>query len=225
MLYVFVAVSVIFLGLYLFVELKKSPLEAIFYKAIASLSFVALGLYGVFSHQMNATVYGWMLLGLMMGLIGDLMLALRPLRPKEEDKSIINYGIIFFGMGHLSYIMQTIIIDQFYVQSALIGILMAAFIIIMSYLMKFAMGKSRIPSYLYALLIFTMIGQTIMILYVHGPNVSYLLLMLGAILFGVSDLILAPIYFQKMNKSWLIALNLLTYYAAQIFIALSLSFL
>ena len=95
----------------------------------------------------------------------------------------------------------------------------------MSYLLKFKMGKARIPSYFYAFLIFTMIAQS-MIFYMQVPDATFFLLfMIGAILFGISDLILAPIYYQKQQKPIMIILNLLTYYGAQILIAFSLFFI
>jgi hypothetical protein len=91
--------------------------------------------------------------------------------------------------------------------------------------MKLKMGKVQIPSYLYALLIFIMIGSTISN-YIHfgDQHPGYLIMMIGAILFGLSDLILAPIYFQGMNQKKMIASNLITYYLAQILIATSILF-
>ncbi len=225
MIYVLLVIACVFALLYIFVELTRKPLEAFAYKALASLSFIALAAFVAIDRVMIPTLYGWFLLGLVLGLIGDLVLALRPLNQPEEDKTIINYGITFFGVGHIMYILGTIVESEFYWMSLLIGSLMAGLIILGSYLLKFQMGKSRIPSYLYAFLIFVMIGQTIMMGRVHGLQTGYLTLMIGAILFGISDLILAPIYFQGMNKKILIALNLITYYAAQILIALSLFYL
>ncbi len=225
MIYVLLGVASIFAVLYIFVELTRKPLEAFAYKALASLSFIALAAFVVIDKVMIPSLYGWFLLGLVLGLIGDLILALRPLNKPEDDKTIINYGITFFGAGHIMYIIGTIVESAFYWQSLLIGSIMAGLIVLGSIVLKFQMGKSRIPSYLYAFLIFVMIGQTIMMGNIHGLQTGYLLLIIGAILFGISDLILAPIYFQGMNKKILIALNLVTYYGAQILIALSLFYL
>ncbi len=225
MIYILLSVASILAILYIYVELTRKPLEAFAYKALASVSFVGLAVFVAMDKVILPSLYGWFLLGLVLGLIGDLVLALRPLNDPKEDKTIINYGITAFGLGHVMYLFGTILESEFYLLSLVIGIVMAGIIISGSYVLKFQMGKSRIPSYLYAFLIFFMIGQTIMMVSIHGLQPGYLILMIGAILFGISDLILAPIYFQGMNRKVLIAANLLTYYGAQILIALSLFFI
>ena len=67
-----------------------------------------------------------------------------------------------------------------------------------------------------------MIGQTVYLSFSNNHITPYLPFMIGAILFGVSDLILAPIYYAGDKHKFMVVLNLLTYYGAQILIALSL---
>ena len=228
MIYVYLGFACLMAILYIIVELKKNALTAWVAKGLASLSFIILGVFA-FTENLNNVhpVVPWVMIGLTCGLIGDLVLALRPLRPKEEDKKIIVFGILFFSLGHLSYLLGLSEIPGLNVSllAFVIGLGIALGVVYMSYLLKFKMDQARIPSYVYAFLIFSMIAQTIMF-YLEVPDGTfYLLFMIGAILFGLSDLILAPIYYQNQQKPIMIILNLVTYYGAQILIAFSLFFI
>lgn len=218
--------AIIMAMLYISIELTQKPIHAIFFKALASMSFILLGL-GRFllTQSFFPMATGFIIMGLVAGLVGDILLALRPLRPKEEDKQIIVYGIIAFSIGHLLYLVGLNTILSIGIMPYIIGLVAMIIVIIMSYVMRFDMGIARIPSYLYALLIFTFVGHTLMIVFSSPGDVNYVYFLLGAILFGVSDLILAPIYYANQTGKVSIALNLITYYAAQILIAFGLFYL
>lgn len=225
MVYPFLGIALVMMVIYILVELTQKPLYALFMKALASLSFILLGVTRLlFVQSAYPELLGWVLLGLASGLIGDIVLALRPLRPKEEDKIIIVLGIISFALGHLFYLVGLSTIESISWIGYVMGMVAMGIVIIMSKIMKFEMGIARIPSYLYAFMIFLMIGQGIVLMTSRPQEIAYLLFMIGAILFGISDLILAPIYYIPQTSKMMIVLNLLTYYVAQIFIALSLWF-
>jgi len=212
---------------YIIIEHMKKPLLALMVKGFASLSFISVFAASIFGRVqfIDKSVVSFVLLGLVAGLMGDLYLALRPLRPKAENEKIILGGIICFSTGHVFYIIALLSLSGFHWISIPISIVMTAIVIIGSKVMKFQMGIAKYPTYFYSLLIFLMIGQTIG----HGIATEFggfeILMVVGAILFGVSDLILAPIYYQGKDTKLLITLNLVTYYAAQILIAASIYFL
>jgi uncharacterized membrane protein YhhN len=223
MVYPFLVLAVVMMMIYITVELTQKPLFALFIKALASLSFILLGVTRLlFVQSAYPESLGWILLGLACGLIGDIVLALRPLRPKEEDKTIIVLGIISFAMGHLFYLVGLSTIQNLSWMSYGMGMIAMVIVVIMSKVMKFDMGIARMPSYVYAYMIFLMIGQGVFLMTISAQNVAYLIFMLGAILFGISDLILAPIYYTPQSSKMMVVLNLVTYYGAQILIALSL---
>jgi len=58
---------------------------------------------------------------------------------------------------------------------------------------------------------------------IHENFLSTILIIIGACLFFLSDLILCFIYFHKKSPSYMTALNLLCYYVGQGLIALSLA--
>lgn len=225
-MYILLGVAIIMAVIYITVELTQKPLISLYVKALASLSFIILGTYRLLNDVNNIPEYiGWILLGLASGMIGDIVLALRPLRPKEEDKLIIVFGIISFSIGHLFYLTALLMMSTFSWISLIVGLIAFFIVVVMSYIMKFNMKIARIPSYVYAFLIFFMVGQSVMAGSQLNYQTSSVLFLLGAILFGVSDLILAPIYYTDKSSKVMIALNLLTYYGAQILIALSIVFM
>jgi len=220
---IYLVIAIFFASIYIGVELFYKPLFAFFFKAFASMSFVVLA--AVSLDTIHTTPIFLVLVGLLFGMVGDLILALRPLRPKKEDHSIILAGIISFSLGHIFYILFLLEVSDFSYLSILFSLGMTFIVIIVSYVMKFQMGKTRIASYIYSLLIFFMMGQAIIYYLQQGERSGVMLLLIGAFLFGISDLILAPIYYKAMNSKFMIGLNLITYYAAQIMIAYSLLFL
>lgn len=220
-----IALSIGLVLLYITVEIKGNPLQAFFMKAVASFGFMMTYAAALFEKGSNDPLLYVFMLGLVAGLIGDLVLALRPLRPREEDAMIINLGILSFSVGHLFYITALLLLSAFYWGAVYVSIIMTFVVIVMSYVLKFSMGKNRITSYIYSSLIFFMIGLAVMNVSTFNFLEGRGILLIGAILFGISDLILAPIYFQKMDKPLLVTLNLLTYYGAQLLIAISIFYL
>jgi len=225
-MYILLGFAIIMAVIYITVELTQKPLISLYVKALASLSFIILGTYRLLNDVNNIPEFiGWILLGLASGMIGDIVLALRPLRPKEEDKLIIVFGIISFSMGHLFYLTALLMMSTFSWISLVVGLIAFTLVIVMSDIMKFDMKAARIPSYVYAFLIFFMVGQSVMAGSQLNFQTSSVLFLLGAILFGVSDLILAPIYYTDKTSKLMITLNLLAYYGAQILIASSIAFM
>ena len=225
-MYILLVIAVIMAVIYITVELTQKPLISLYVKALASLSFIILGTYSLLVNANDIPEFmGWILLGLASGMIGDIVLALRPLRPIEEDKLIIVFGIISFSIGHLFYLTALLMMSTFSWVSLIVGLIAFLIVIVMSYVMKFDMKIARIPSYVYAFLIFFMVGQSVMAGVQLNFQTSSILFLIGAILFGVSDLILAPIYYANKSSKLMITLNLLTYYGAQILIALSIAFM
>ncbi|MFA5526840.1 MAG: hypothetical protein WC992_08445, partial [Acholeplasmataceae bacterium] len=69
-----IGIAILMALIYLVVELTQKPIISIFIKALASLSFIILGmtrlLVGAFSYP---TIVGWFLLGLAAGMVGDII--------------------------------------------------------------------------------------------------------------------------------------------------------
>lgn len=227
MIYAVIGLAILLVIHFIVMELKFSPLKAFMSKGLASFGFIMI--FGVSLIEKGILILipfaVLILLGLVSGLLGDLYLALRTLRPKDENFKIINSGILCFSIGHLFYLGALLILSPVSYFAFLISFIMTAVVIVGSRVLKFEMNISRYPSYFYSILIFFMIGQSLGYAIMQSFSIHSVLLFIGAILFGISDLILAPIYFKNDNRKIMIAFNLSTYYLAQILIALSVYYL
>ncbi len=237
MLYAALGISIVLVILFIYVELKHHAHQSMLFKGLASLGFMFVyamavrdwfftGGFVIIPFTLNTLiVYAVLLfLGLSSGLAGDLYLAIRPMH-KEADKAIINGGILFFAIGHLFYFIGLLQIETFSYLSIIFGLIMAIVIYLGSNLLHFEMGKAKIPSLIYAFILFGLVGQSLSYVMQGRFTTFSIVFFVGALLFALSDLILAPIYFKQNKRPIIIILNYVTYYGAQILIALSLIYL
>jgi len=225
MIYLAIFLSVIFVGTYIFIETRGKPLKSIAFKGLASFGFISLFIISVLkskAYLTNPLIVFLFALGFVAGLMGDIYLALRPLRPKEENHQIILIGTICFATGHLFYYSALLIYGTFSYWAIVISLIVTIATFLASKVLKLNWGPSKIPSVIYSFLVFLVAGQAIMNGLQHGLSGFYTSVILGSLLFGISDLILAQIYFGGKETNPYIIMNLSTYYAAQILLAFSL---
>ena len=226
MIYIVLSLSVLLVVNFILFELYQKPLYAFMTKGLASFSFILIFVYAVLDQDVPrlTMISLFILLGLVSGLLGDLFLALRTLREKEENYQIINSGILCFSVGHIFYLAALLMLSNIHYLAFIVSFVMTLIVVVGSKVLKFDMKISKYPSYFYSILIFLMIGQALGY-YLWFSSTFGLMILIGAILFGISDLILAPIYFKNDQRKFVIVLNLSTYYLAQILIAFSIYFL
>jgi uncharacterized membrane protein YhhN len=231
---VFFPVAVLLVIGFIGLELKRKWLLAIFAKGIASFGFLLVALIAIADRmiggitmitRLDIRISILFVAGLIAGLLGDLTLALRPLRPENENRTIIFSGIVCFSIGHLFYLAALVLVGGFELIAIPFAIGVTGLVYLMSKVMKFAMGRLTIPTFVYSFLIFLMVGQAIFMAPTFASPEFQTIVAIGAVLFGISDLILAPIYFKGEKSPLFIASNLATYYAAQLLLAISLLFL
>lgn len=225
MIYLAIGIAVFLASIYIFIETKNKPLLAISMKGLASFGFIILFSVGVLqakTYQSYPTIVFLFSLGLVAGLMGDIYLALRPLRPIQENHQIILIGTICFASGHIFYYIALLLIGQFSLWAIIISVVITIGTLFASKMLKLNWGPSLIPSVIYSFVVFLVAGQAIM----NGINFDFngfnVAVISGAILFGISDLVLAQIYFGGKTSSPYLVLNLATYYSAQILLAFSL---
>jgi uncharacterized membrane protein YhhN len=236
----FILIGLFLISWFVFIYhvVKQKRLEGFFYKGFTSFLFIAIALYGAF-HFMTSTGNGvssllfeykytrlilFIILGLVSGLIGDLFLEVQYF---YDEKKIftINNGMIIFLIGHLLYIAGIINFTKFNFIALVIGLVMTVVVYIGGKLMDLKMGKLEVMTYIYTFVIFTMVGFSVLQAIDLSFNLFSLSFMVGAILFGLSDLLLAPIYFKDEKSNLFAVSNLATYYLGQLLIALSIFFL
>jgi uncharacterized membrane protein YhhN len=166
------------------------------------------------------------LIGLALSLLGDLLLI-----PVDNPKAFL-FGLVAFLSAHLIYISAFI-----YLQLSLdlgrnglaeavsaAGLALVGGAVYNS--LRPGLGDMRLPVIGYILVISAMVHRALAIAWVHpGPGTQPLLITAGALLFYLSDAILAINKFRlggrmPYYKVW----NLSTYYTGQLLLALSASF-
>lgn len=152
------------------------------------------------------------------------------------------FGMLAFGIGHVLYITSMAIRFPGYEMNLLWSALGSAAIVgvmflVCVYAMKMQFGKFLIPSIAYAFLLcwFVVLSATLLSSPAQG-SASAGILLAGAILFLLSDMVLSMTYFSKSadyerkgmlnpESRLMIIVNHVTYYLAQFLIALSLLFI
>ena len=249
--YIFLAVGVAALVAFCIVRDRKSSALAIGFKSLASMAFVAMGIAAVLSRPSSCSALTPSLLilgGLVCGLVGDITLDFKiflkglPYDRAGRDADVMTYvGMAAFGLGHVLYItaggLRFADTSINLVWSLLVAVGLVAAIFGLSIgVMKMRFGKFLLPSVCYALLLAWFVVYSIWQLAAVCACTANVLLLVGAIMFIVSDLILSMTYFSKPEdytrtgplhpeSKLMIVSNHVTYYVAQFLIALAILYL
>ena len=208
---------------------QKHPLLNIMLKAFASLATLILAVYGgIYSGIITQTTGFLIVVGLGFCLVGDVLLQLFDMNEEKSKYQIINAGSFSFMLAHFCFIVSMGLMIQSnsfaIIIPILVGILIACIIYFMQKPMKLNYNKSTLSILAYSFALGTSFAFSISNLIVNGLSTFNLLLVVGLVLFFISDLILSMIYFKEKSNHNLYYLNLSTYYAAIIVIACSMAF-
>lgn len=202
----------------------KGGMLALYLKTLASVGFVVLGLMMFLSYAPLSWKSTFLILGLVMGLAGDVLLDFKVVK-KDKSDIFLNWGMLAFGLGHAFYFVYLILtLPEFNVWGLIIAIGVAAFVTYaiikhIAPVMKLNFGKFVWQSSAYTFILVFVMTYAITCA-VLTP--AFWLIALGLGLIFVSDLILSTMYFGgKENDKLLCILNHAIYYLGQIAIALS----
>ena len=219
-LYILVGLGFILQALFIKVENDEKYVLADILKGSASLMFVLLGYYA-YTHTNNAFNKTF-LIGLIFGMIGDILLNLRHVFPKYNQK-IFLVGILAFLIGHILYLVALIPqARHVWIWYCIIsGVILAALFLL--YVFKTMDVKLAFKIfgvfYIGAVFIMTCIAVGIAI---FTPSKRSIIYAIGAVLFTLSDIVLIFNTFSGTNKLSYRITNLSLYYIGQILIALSM---
>lgn len=204
-------------------EYAGQMVKACVYKGLASLFFVALG---ALCQYTNPTPFGRLIvIGLVLGLIGDVLLNLRNVLEGKKSMLVFALGILAFLSGHFLYIAALIGCNSGILPWAL-GLTAVISVVAIPPLMKRITAPSKglkIFGYVYLVIVIAMFFCAAVLLCMAGATTLTLLFAIGALLFMVSDFIMIYYSFGKKIKP-LRAINLLSYYFGQLLIALTILF-
>lgn len=231
--------AVISFCVFLYFELKRQFVIAFLFKALASFSFilillsillydywVSIDLFLGYIHPELLGFAYFLILGLVCGFAGDLILGLRPFFDETRHTLIILAGTIFFATGHVFYLFGIMTLIDFSWWAVGFSIIVSALIFVIGIrFMKLKFKKLLIPSIGYSFLLFLMVGMTIFGFNNFESKSFSIAILVFAVLFGLSDIVLSQIYFGGKETNLMKAINLSMYYLAQIGIASSILFL
>lgn len=241
--YIFLGLGVVFLTLFLIFRDKKGSLLAVLLKTLTSLMFVFVAIFSLRELGTNTISIMLIIIGLCFGMIGDVLLDLKVVlktleEPKISDRCMY-LGMASFGIGHILYIVGSLFealdLQMYLYISLAIGVVLIVLILLISTkAMKMNYSKFLIPCGIYGFLLASFVAFSIF-RYVFILDLKSLLLMIGSIMFIISDLILSMTYFSKdedyqkegalnPESRLMICSNHITYYIAQFLIAISILF-
>ncbi len=193
-------------------------------KTITSLLFIAICVSSYKILYFNTQYFIFILFALITSLIGDVFLAFNTNEDDEVSKMFV-HGLISFSIAHIFFSLAFATLTPVLIWHVLLFILISIISILFLNLIKGFDFKGAYKLVVtYSIIISFMVTRALSLTpLIHENFLSTILVIIGACLFFLSDLILCFIYFHKKSPSYMTALNLLCYYVGQGLIALSLA--
>lgn len=214
--------GIILQALFIMVEHKKKYTGAVLLKGCASACFVALGFLTSAVSQ-NRDFANYIILGLILGMAGDILLNLRFLFEKK-GMLVFLVGILVFLSGHVMYLVALIPLCSKVLLGIIFGVIFTALILwgIFSQITAKPAFKIFGVFYIGAIVVMTSVA---VINCISAFDVNRMIFAAGAVLFLASDIVLILNTFGGKEKFSLRITNLGLYYIGQLCIALSLLFI
>ena len=209
---------------FILVENRKKYVPAVILKGSAAMVFIIIG---ALSAQLtsNPNFAKLVVIGLILGGIGDVLLNLRFVFEKSAQK-IFLMGIASFLCGHIMYLAALILLSNNLLVSLICGVIAAALLLRWIFSKIGEVQKVfKIFGYVYIGAIVLMTAAAIGNLVSNPGSMGALLFVMGAVLFTASDVIMIFNTFGGTQKFSMRAANLSLYYLGQLLIAISLQFI
>lgn len=226
-----IAAEFYFVPMFLKAAWPNRTMTSLKYKMVCSGLFVISTLCCILYSNNFSSFTLFMSIGLLFGVLGDLLLHY----PTETKKWINFLGGVSFFVGHIFYIIAFSVTMKNYFPDAsifdyraiivILGVVGVA--VIIAFATKMKLGKYAIPVLAYALVIITMVVSAFQIaIRLHGTPSIVFTLLLGAVLFVLSDITITFLFFggQKGNRPLKI-FNIITYFLGQILLGTSILFI
>lgn len=207
----------------------KRCMKSLKYKMICSALFMLSAICCLlYSHNYTA-FSAFMLAGLVFGLIGDLLI-----HYPVDKNTIATLGGASFGIGHVFYILafssaiKRITPEEkiFNYRAIIVTLCIVAVGVVIKFVKKIKFGAFTFPVLVYAIVITTMLTTAYQLTSRINFNAEVLFtLMLGAVLFVLSDATIALLMFGGMERNRpLKVFNIVTYFLGQILLGTSIVF-
>ncbi len=190
---------------------------------MASFGFVSLAVVGYLSNPVDMYYFCIVCFASLFGFCGDILLGIKEIAPTFKSK-LIPLGTLYFLVAHIFCLCAFISRGGFNAVALIIAFFGGIFAIVMIKALKMKVNKKLLfimPIY-YAALVYKVTSSAVLLL--ADNCIAYQLALASSVLFLISDSCLTLLYFTPVKKKnvW-VTVELSTYYAAQILIAMSVA--
>ena len=220
---------------FLYFRVKEERIKAVYIKGLVSLMFIATALVAWLTGSGSHNTFGvFVLIGLLFGLVGDVLLDLKYIVSKEKEMTYTVLGFFAFFFGHVFYSLGLFL--KFYsfesnIMYLIVPLIVTAILTAITLLMekfseiRYQRMKPYVLVYGLALFFTTSIYMSVAI-QTRFSFAPIAIMAISLLLFMLSDLILNNTYFAPgFSKPVFIITNHALYYIAQFAIAVSLFYL
>lgn len=213
---------------FIWVRYSQKPVHGLLAKTLASILFVTMGAVAVTLNSVpSAPLF---VLGLALGMAGDILLDLKRAGKPEDEGLYLVSGEVAFALGHAAYLAGALLyVNADLLLPTLVCIPIAALLaggsmVMATKTMNAKFGKFTGISFAYAMILSYM---TVLSIWLAILDTRLILMAVGMVLFLLSDLVLSMMYFVEGKKEdkMLMIVNHVLYYGAQIVIASLLFFM
>ena len=198
-------------------EILKIRRQIYVFKPISTLIVIAVALLSFLEPTRNLAYSVGVLVGLILSFGGDVALMF------QEHRKAFMLGLVLFLLAHVAYTVVFVVLGRFSGWDTLSTLLLLLAGVSFYRLIRPNLGTMRMPVLVYILVISAMVSRAASTLASPAfTGAQAMMVIVGAVLFYISDLILAAARFWrpwKYNR-----ISLVFYYSGQLLIALTASY-
>jgi uncharacterized membrane protein YhhN len=197
-------------------EFRDDRNQVYFWKPMSTTLIIVLALLSLLQATARPVFTLWITAGLLLSLGGDIALMLR-------NSRWFLIGLVLFLLAHIAYAIVLTVFNGFHPQDLITGAVLLLLAAAAFLYLRPGLGSMQAPVLFYILIICFMVNRAISTFFGEAFSTTQAwLLTIGAILFWLSDLLLAINRFRRPFKAE--RLGLFLYFGGQLLIALSPSY-
>lgn len=207
---------VVTVSLLVWAEFRKDQKQVYFFKPLSTVLVILVALLSFLTPGVQPGYTLGITLGLVLSLGGDVALMFK-------SRKAFLIGLVLFLLAHIAYIIVFTLPNGFHSQDLITGAVLLILAVVAYLYLKPGLGSMQVPVIIYILVVCFMVNRAMSAFFGDAFTISQAWLMtLGAVLFWLSDLILAVNRFRHPFQAE--RLGLFLYYGGQVLIALSPSY-
>lgn len=222
-------IGILVTGIFLYFRVKEERMKAVFTKAAASLCFIGTALVAFALNRDNFEYAILIIFGLVFSMLGDIWLDMKYIYKDQSDMYTFA-GFGSFMVAHTFFIPAVLMGYEVYLWWHFVVDAITCLILVINTITMEKRENLHYGKFKTITIVYTVFVMGTMLLSINGfvasgfKSIKYIVLILAGLLFALSDLVLAKIYFGDKNNSKYVLVNHILYYAAQFLFASSILF-